>query len=173
MVVLFCTCEWRYSMCNWKAMFFLKLGCCTLASSPQAWFMSSSSRCRHGIFLLIGGFLPIEMSYRSLLRSVQILWENYRVYWTCERFSESNFVGLPCASISFLHSTFSTGVNLFCFGHHQSIHVLLLWLTETTTREVTHSSFASHLFRNSRWIDGHFVCVFMMFRKLANWWQLL
>ena len=61
---------------------------------------------------------------RSFLRSVQIRWENYKVYLTCERFSKTNFVNLPCASISFLHSTFSNGVNLFCFGHHQSVHVV-------------------------------------------------
>ena len=85
---------------------------------------------RHGIFLPIGGFPPIERSHRSFLRSVQIRWENYRVYLTCERFSESNFVNLPRASISFLHGTFSNGVNLFCFGHHQSV----LGLTESTTK---------------------------------------
>ena len=85
---------------------------------------------RHGIFPPIGGFPPIERSHGSFLRSVQIRWENYRVYLTCERFSESNFGNLPRASISFLHGTFSNGVNLFCFGHHQSVH----GLTESTTK---------------------------------------
>ena len=85
---------------------------------------------RHGIFPPIGGFPPIERSHSSFLRSVQIRWENYRVYLICERFSESNFVNLPRSSISFLHGTFSNGVNLFCFGHHQSVH----GLTESTTK---------------------------------------
>ena len=79
-----------------------------------------STCIRHGIFPPIGGFPPIERSHGSFLRSVQIRWENYRVYLTCERFSESNFANLPHASISFLHGTFSNGVNLFCFGHHHS-----------------------------------------------------
>ena len=77
-----------------------------------------------GIFLPIGGFPPIKRSHRSFLRSVQIRWENYRVYLTCERFSESNFANLPRGSISFLYGTFLNGVNLFCFGHHHSIHGL-------------------------------------------------
>ena len=85
---------------------------------------------RHGIFPPIGGFPPIERSHGSFLRSVQIRWENYRVYLICEWFSESNFANLPRASISFLHGTFSNGVNLFCFGHHQSVH----GLTESTTK---------------------------------------
>ena len=85
---------------------------------------------RHGIFPPIGGFPPIERSHSSFLRSVQIRWENYRVYLICERFSESNFANLPRSSISFLHGTFSNGVNLFCFGHHQSVH----GLTESTTK---------------------------------------
>ena len=83
-----------------------------------------SEKVRHGIFPPIGGFLPIERSHGSFLRSVQIRWENYRVYLTCERFSESNFTNLPRASISFLHYTFLNGVNLFCFGHHWSVHGL-------------------------------------------------
>ena len=85
---------------------------------------------RHGIFPPIGGFLLSERSHGSFLRSVQIRWENYRVYWTCERFSESNFANSPHASISFLHGTFSNGVNLFCFGHHHSVH----GLAESTTK---------------------------------------
>ena len=85
---------------------------------------------RHGIFPPIGGFPPIETSHGSFLRSVQIRWENYRVYLTCERFSESNFANLPHTSISFLHGTFSNGVNLFCFGHHHSVH----GLAESTTK---------------------------------------
>ena len=88
------------------------------------------SRVRHGIFPPIRGFPPIERSQGSFLRSVQIRWENYRVYLTCERFSESNFANLPHASISFLHGTFSNGVNLFCFGHHHSVH----GLAESTTK---------------------------------------
>ena len=83
-----------------------------------------------GFFPPIGGFPPIERSHGSFLRSVQIRWENYRVYLTCERFSESNFANLPHASISFLHGTFSNGVNLFCFGHHHSVH----GLAESTTK---------------------------------------
>ena len=86
--------------------------------------------CRHRIFPPVGGFPPIERSHGSFLRSVQIRWENYRVYLTCERFSESNFANLPHASISFLHGTFSNGVNLFCFGHHHSVH----GLAESTTK---------------------------------------
>ena len=85
---------------------------------------------RHGIFPPIGGFPPNERSHGSFLRSVQICWESYRVYLTCERFSESNFANLPRASISFLHGTFSNGVNLFYFGHHQSVH----GLAESTTK---------------------------------------
>ena len=85
---------------------------------------------RHGIFPPIGGFPPIKRSHGSFLRSVQIRWENYRAYLTCERFSESKFANLPRASISFLHGTFLNGVNLFCFGHHQSVH----GLTESTTK---------------------------------------
>ena len=87
---------------------------------------------RHGIFPPIGGFPPIERPHGSFLRSVQIRWENYRVHLTCERFSESNFANLPRASISFLHGTFSNGVNLFCFGHHQSVS--LHGLVESTTK---------------------------------------
>ena len=102
------------------------------------------------------------------LWSVQICWENYRAYLTCERFSESNFASLPRASISFLHSTFSNGVTLFCCGHHQSVHVVLLWLTETTTREVTQWSLPSQSFSDSRWIGGHFVCVLTMFRETCK-----
>ena len=52
------------------------------------------------------------------------------VYLTCERFSESNFANLSRASISFLHGTFLNGVNLFCFGHHLSVH----GLTESTMK---------------------------------------
>ena len=93
----------------------------------QLWYFDPSCLLvwfRHGIFPPIGGFPPIERSHGSFLRSVQIRWENYRVYLTCERFSESNFANLPHASISFLHGTFSNGVNLFCFGHHHSVHGL-------------------------------------------------
>ena len=61
-------------------------------------------------------------------------WENYRVCLTCERFPGSNFASLPFTLISFLHSTFSSGLNLFCFGHHQSVHGVLLWLTETAAK---------------------------------------
>ena len=126
---------------------------------------------RHGIFPPIGGFPPIERPHRSFLRSVQIRWETYRVYLTCERFSNSNFPSLPRASISFLHSTFSNGVNLFCFGHQQSVHVVWLWLTETTTKGSDPASLASQPFRDSMRIGGHFVIVSAVLRKLANWWQ--
>ena len=110
------------------------------SSSTSLGVMSSSCRsmrsargilsCRHVIFPLIGGFPPIERSHRSFLRSVQIRWENYRVYLTCERFSKSNFANLPRALISFLHGTLLNVVNLFCFGHDQSVH----GLTESTTK---------------------------------------
>ena len=122
---------------------------------------------RHGIFPPIGGFPPIERSHGSFLRSVQIRWENYRVYLTCERFSESNFANLPHASISFLHGTFSNGVNLFCFGHHHSVH----GLAESTTKGS--NPLASQPFTDCRQIGGHFVCVSTMFPELANWWQPL
>ena len=92
---------------------------------------------RHGIFPPISGFPPIERSHGSFFRSVQIRWENYRVYLTCERFSESNFPNLPRTSISFLHGTFSNGVNLFCFGHHQSVHGLAKSTTKGSNPIVT------------------------------------
>ena len=124
----------------------------------------------HGIFPLIGGFLPIERSHGSFLRSVQIRWENHRVYLTCERFSKSNFPSLPCTSILFLHSTFSNHVDLFCFGHQQSVHVVK---PRVQWRAVAQSSLVSQPFMDSRWIGGHFSCASIMFRKLANWWQTL
>ena len=43
-------------------------------------FQGHRGTCRHGIFLPIGEFPPIERSHRSFLRSVQIRGETYRVY---------------------------------------------------------------------------------------------
>ena len=93
--------------------------------------------CVHAHVSTDMGFFRQSVDFHQLwgltchfFRSVQILWENYRIYLTCERFSESNFANLPRASISFLHGTFLNGVNLFCLGHHQSVH----GLTESTTK---------------------------------------
>ena len=69
---------------------------------------------RHGIFP------PIERSHGSFFEvGSNPLRKLLDIYLTYERFSESNFASLPHASTSFLHSTFSNGVNLFCFGNHQ------------------------------------------------------
>ena len=48
------------------------------------WKLHSPRWSRHGSFRRSGHFL----------RSVQIRWENYRVYLACERFSKSNFAEL-------------------------------------------------------------------------------
>ena len=116
---------------SWRTpRFFVPTKCVVAACQLRFRKQFKHGIIRNGIFPPIGGFPPIERSHGSFLRSVQIRWENYRVYLTCERFSESNFANLPHALISFLHGTFSNGVNLFCFGHHHSVH----GLAESTTK---------------------------------------